>query len=117
MGTRVDARIIEAFQQQVRSPLITRSHAAYEDARRVWNGMIDRRPLLIAQPESTSEVAAAVRFAREHGLPLSVKGGGHGVAGPAICEDGLVIDLSRMQGAHVDSAARTATVQGGARLR
>lgn len=114
---RVDARAIAAFQQQVRSPLITRSHPAYEDVRRVWNGMIDRRPLLIAQPESTPEVAAAVRFAREHGLPLSVRGGGHGVAGPAICEDGLVIDLVRMQAAHVDPTARTATVQGGARLR
>lgn len=113
----MDARIIEAFQQQVRSPLITRTHTDYEVARRVWNGMIDRRPLLIAQPESTSEVAAAVSFAHEHGLPLSVKGGGHGVAGPAICEDGLVIDLVRMQAAHVDPTARTATVQGGARLR
>ena len=117
MRETVDARTIEAFQQQVRSPLITRSHAAYEDARRVWNGMIDRRPLLIAQPESTSEVAAAVRFARERALPLSVKGGGHGVAGPAICEDGLVIDLCRLHAAHVDPAARTATIQGGARLR
>jgi FAD/FMN-containing dehydrogenase len=113
----VDARTIDAFQRQVRAPLITRQHPDYEHARRVWNGMIDRRPLLIAQPESTPEVAAAVRFAREHALPLSVKGGGHGVAGPAICEDGLVIDLARMHAAHVNPGTRIATVQGGARLR
>jgi FAD/FMN-containing dehydrogenase len=113
----VNTATFDALQQHLRAPLVTRSHHAYEDARRVWNGMIDRRPLVIAQPESTPEVAAAVRFAREHGLPLSVKGGGHGVAGPAICEDGLVIDLCRMHAAHVDPAAQTATVQGGARLR
>ncbi len=113
----VDATAIDALQKQVHAPLVTRSHPAYDGARRVWNGMIDRRPLLIVHPESAWEVAAAVAFAREHELPLSVKGGGHGVAGRAICDDGLVVDLSRMSAVHVDPAACTATVQGGATLR
>ena len=71
----------------------------------------------MVQPECAREVAAAIAFAREHDLALSVKGGGHGVAGRAICDDGLVIDLSRMSAVHVDPAAGTATVQGGATLR
>jgi FAD/FMN-containing dehydrogenase len=113
----VEAPAFDALQVQVRAPLVTRSHPSYDGARRVWNGMIDRRPHLVVQPESAEEVAAAIAFAREHDLPLSVKGGGHGVAGRAVCADGLVIDLSRMNAVHVDPAARTATVQGGATLR
>ena len=113
----MDALSLDRLQKQVRAPLVTRSHPAYDGARRVWNGMIDRRPLLIVQPECRREVAAAIAFAREHDLPLSVKGGGHGVAGRAVCDDGLVIDLSRMGAVRVDPAARTATVQGGATLR
>jgi FAD/FMN-containing dehydrogenase len=113
----VDATLIDALQKQVRTPLITRLHPAYDSVRRVWNGMIDRHPLLVVQPESTPEVAAAITFAREHGLPLSVKGGGHGVAGRAVCDDGVVIDLARMAAVSVDPATRTATVQGGATLR
>jgi FAD/FMN-containing dehydrogenase len=113
----VEAPAFDALQRQVRAPLVTRSHPAYEGASRVWNGMIDRHPLLIVQPECAREVAAAIGFAREHGLPLSVKGGGHGVAGKAVCDDGLVVDLSAMGAVRVDPAARTATVQGGATLR
>jgi FAD/FMN-containing dehydrogenase len=113
----VDATSIEALQKQVGTPLITRSHPAYDGARRVWNGMIDRRPLLIVHPESAPEVAAAIGFAHERDLPRSVKGGGHGVAGRAVCDDGVVVDLSHMGAVRVDPAARTATVQGGATLR
>jgi FAD/FMN-containing dehydrogenase len=113
----VEATSIEALQKQVCTPLITRSHPAYDGARRVWNGMIDRRPLLIIQPESAREVAAAIAFARANNLPLSVKGGGHGVAGRAVCDDGVVVDLACMSAVRVDPAARTATVQGGATLR
>jgi hypothetical protein len=79
--------------------------------------MIDRRPLMIVQPETTAEVVSAVAYARRHDLPLSVKGGGHGVAGRAICDDGLVVDLSRMATVRVDPVARTASVLGGATLR
>jgi FAD/FMN-containing dehydrogenase len=113
----VEAPAFDALQRQVRTPLVTRSHPAYDGARRVWNGMIDRRPLLIIQPQNSQEVAAAIAFAREHALQLSIKGGGHGVAGRAVCDDGLVVDLSHMTGVRVDPAARTATVQGGATLR
>jgi FAD/FMN-containing dehydrogenase len=113
----VEAPAPDALQRHIRAPLVTRSHSAYDDARRVWNGMIDRRPLLIVRPESAPEVAAAIAFARQHGLPLSVKGGGHGVAGRAVCDDGLVIDLCRMAAVRVDPVSRTAAVQGGATLR
>jgi FAD/FMN-containing dehydrogenase len=114
---KVGALSLDALQSQLNAPIVTSSHPAYDETRRVWNGMIDRRPLLIVHPESTSEVAAAIAFARKHDLELSVKGGGHGVAGRAVCDDGLVIDLSRMRSVSVDPVTRTATVQGGARLR
>jgi FAD/FMN-containing dehydrogenase len=113
----LDAKSIATLQKHIRAQVITPSHEQYERARRVWNAMIDRRPLLIVQPEGAHEVMATIAFAREHDLPLSVKGGGHGVAGRAICDDGVVIDLSRMAGVAVDPIARIATVQGGAILR
>jgi FAD/FMN-containing dehydrogenase len=108
---------LDVLQTQIRAPLITPTHPTYDGARRVWNGMIDRRPALIVQPATAREVAAAVVFAREHDLPLAVKGGGHGVAGRAVCDDGLVVDLSRMAAVRVDPDARIASVQGGATLR
>lgn len=107
----------DAIQPEYTQPLITRDHPEYHTARSVWNGMIDRHPLLIAQPVDAAEVARAVRLAVESGLPLAVKGGGHGVAGKAVCDDGIVIDLCQMNAASVDPVARTATVQGGALLR
>lgn len=116
-GGRVSTTSIDTLQQQFRAEVITRAHPGYDNARAVWNAMIDRRPLLIVQPETTAEVVNAVAFARRHDLPLSVKGGGHGVAGRAICDDGLVVDLSRMATVGVDPVARTATVLGGATLR
>jgi len=113
----MDTPAVDALQRQLRGPVLTPAHPAYDRARRVWNGMVDRRPLLIVQPETAAEVAAAVVFARDHDLPLSVKGAGHGVAGRAVCDDGLVIDLARMGRVQVDAAAGVATVQGGATLR
>ncbi len=85
----------------------------YEAARRIWNGMIDRRPAVVARCTGVADVMAAVRFAREQSLPLAVRGGGHGVAGRAVCDDGIVIDLSPMKGIWVDPAARTARAQAG----
>ncbi|HEX7879509.1 MAG TPA: FAD-binding oxidoreductase [Candidatus Eisenbacteria bacterium] len=88
----------------------------YEKSRAIWNGMIDKKPGAIARCANTKDVVAAVNLAREHGLTLAVKGGGHNIAGSALCNDGLVIDLSGMKRVTVDTAARRATVQGGALL-
>jgi FAD/FMN-containing dehydrogenase len=86
----------------------------YDNARAVWNGTVDRRPRLIARCSRTSDVAAALRFARDRDLEIAVRGGGHNVAGTAVCEDGIVIDLSKMRAVTVDPVERTARVQGGA---
>jgi FAD/FMN-containing dehydrogenase len=87
--------------------------AGYDEARKVWNGAIDRRPALIARCRDDADVAAALLHAREHDLRVAVRGGGHGVAGLAVCDDGLVVDLSPMRAVAVDPAARTARAQGG----
>ena len=94
--------------------LISADHADYDNARAVWNGAIDRRPHLIARCIGTADVVAAVRFARDHDLEIAIRGGGHNVAGTAVCDDGIVIDLSAMRAVRVDPADRRAWVQGGA---
>ena len=94
--------------------VIAPDHDGYDDARAVWNGTIDRRPRLIARCSGTADVAAAVRFARDRDLEIAVRGGGHNVAGTAVCDDGIVIDLSAMHAVSVDPVERTARVQGGA---
>jgi FAD/FMN-containing dehydrogenase len=101
---------IEGF----RGRQITADHADYDVARAVWNGAIDRRPQLIARCSGTTDVVAAVRFAREHDLEIAIRGGGHNVAGTAVCDDGIVIDLSSMRAVRVDPIGRKAWVQGGA---
>ena len=88
--------------------------AGYDDARRIHNGMVDRRPALIAQCATAADVVEAVRFARAAGLAVTVRGGGHGVAGLAVADGALMLDLSAMRRVDVDPVARTATVQGGA---
>ena len=100
--------------QRLVGEVITRDHAAYETARRVWNGMIDKRPAVIARCADADDITVAVRFAAEHGLPLAVRGGGHNVAGTAVVDDGLVIDLSAMRAVRVDDSGGTVHVQGGA---
>jgi len=97
-----------------RGRLISPDHADYDIARAVWNGAIDRRPRLIARCIGTTDVVAAVRFARDHDLEIAIRGGGHNVAGTAVCDDGIVIDLSAMRAVRVDPAGRRAWVQGGA---
>ena len=82
--------------------------------RKVYNGMIDRHPALIARCADVADVIAAVNFAREHDLLVAIRGGGHNGPGLGTCDDGLVIDLSRDEGVRVDPAARTARVEGGA---
>ena len=104
---------VQELRDALHGELVLPGDAAYEEARSVWNDMIDRRPALIARCADTSDVIAAVRFARTDGLTVAVRGGGHNVAGNATCEGGLVIDLSPMKGAQVDTDARTVRAQGG----
>ena len=94
--------------------VLTAAHPDYESARSVWNGMIDKRPGVIVRSASASDVAAALQFAREQRLELAVRGGGHNVAGTAVAERGMVIDLSLMRDVRVDRSRRSVTVQGGA---
>ena len=108
-----DKTAIEAFRKNMRGFVILPGDDGYEEARKIWNGQISRRPGLIARCTGTADVMAAVRFAREHGISVSVRGGGHAVAGHALCDGGLLIDLSPMTGIRVDPIARTARAEGG----
>lgn len=112
----IDQQSITHFQHQLQGDLIQPGDATYEQARRVWNGMIDRRPHLIARCRNVGDVALAIGFARRHNLRVAVRGGGHNVAGNAVCDDGLVIDLSLMQDIQVDPVARTVRVEAGATI-
>lgn len=97
-----------------RGRLITPDHADYDTARAVWNGAVDRRPRLIARCSGAADVVTAVRFGRDHDLEIAIRGGGHNVGGTAVCDDGIVIDLSAMRAVRVDPAGKRAWVQGGA---
>jgi hypothetical protein len=111
--TVVGADSVEAFRCRLRGPLLNAEDAGYDEARSVWNGLIDHRPKLIARCSGAADVVASVQFAREHGLLVSIRGGGHNVAGKAVCHDGLMIDLSRMKGIRVDPAGRTVRAEPG----
>jgi len=111
----IDDAAIERLASAVEGETITPEHAAYEEARRVWNGMIDCHPALIVRCTSTDDVVAAVDFGRENGLLIAVRGGAHSTPGYSTCDGGLVIDLGPMNEVEVDAAARTARVQGGAK--
>ena len=112
--TTFDTATIEALAADFTGELIGPDHPAYETARQIWNGDIQRRPALIARCRGAADVRAAVRFGREHDLLTSIRGGGHAVAGHAIAEDGLVIDLTAMTGARVDPLGQTIRLEGGA---
>jgi FAD/FMN-containing dehydrogenase len=105
---------LEALTASLRGGVLRPGQAGYDGARRVWNGMIDRRPALIARCTGAADVLAAVRFARAEGLPVAVRGGGHNVAGSAVGDGAVVVDLSPLRGVRVDPAARTVRVGGGA---
>jgi FAD/FMN-containing dehydrogenase len=107
-----DAEIAD-LARHFRGELIRPDHPSYDDARRIWNGAIDRYPALVARCTGVADVLAAVRFARERELVVAVRGGGHNVAGTAVCDDGVVIDLSPMKGMWVDPVARRARAQAG----
>ena len=97
--------------------LLRPDQSGYDEVRRIHNGMIDRRPALIAGCLGNADIVDAVNFARTHGLELAVRGGGHNVAGRAVCDDGLMLDMSLMKGIHVDPVRRTARAQGGVTWR
>ena len=108
------AQFAAVLAERLTGDVIVPDHADYDAARRVWNGMIDKRPAAIARCADADDVATAVRYAAAHELPLAVRGGGHNVAGTAVVDDGLVIDLSAMRGVRIDASGRTVHVQGGA---
>ena len=111
--TRPAAEALENLRSHLRGPLCLPGDSGYAQARSIWNGMIDRHPGWVVRCTGAADVIAAVNFAREHNLLLSVRGGGHNVAGSAVCEDGMMIDLSLMRGIYVDPVRRVARVQPG----
>jgi len=109
----VDQSAVEKFKASLRGVLLRPGEAGYDEARKVWNGMIDKRPALIARCAGVADVIHCVNFARANNLLLAVRGGGHNIAGNAVCDGGLVIDLSRMKSVRVDPARRTARAEPG----
>ncbi len=115
-GKTISADRVQAFRQAFRGEVIGPGDASYDDARRIWNASIDKHPGLIARCSGVADVIAAVNFARENKVLVAIRGGGHNVGGRALCDGGLVIDLSRMKGIHVDSRRKRARVLAGATL-
>ena len=112
----IEHNIIEQFKSSLQGQLLKQGDAQYDDARTIWNAMIDRKPALIVRCLNVSDVQQAVRFAFEHQLLTAVKGGGHNIAGNAVCDKGLLIDLSQMKSVQVDKISKTAQVEPGALL-
>jgi len=112
--TALDAEATEAFVQGLRGRVFRPDDEGYDEARKVWNGLIDRSPALIVQCSGAADVVDCVNFARDQALLVSISGGAHNVTGNAVNDGGLVIDLSQMNGVHVDPVAKTIRAQGGA---
>lgn len=115
-GGELDAQAIAELRGRLRGPMLVGGDAGYDEARSLWNAMIDRRPTAIARCLGAADVAAGVGFARDRGLALTIRGGGHNIAGMAAADGGLMLDLSLMRGVWVDPAARLARVQPGCLL-
>jgi FAD/FMN-containing dehydrogenase len=111
--TSIPAEAVSQFTASLAGAVLAPDAPGYDDARKIFNGMIDRRPGLIAQPATTEDVQKCVRFAREHDLLVSVNGGGHSVQGYGVCDGGLMIDFSRMKAITVDPEGRTAVAEAG----
>jgi FAD/FMN-containing dehydrogenase len=112
----LDAEVVKEFGRRLRGTILQPGEDDYEGARRIWNGMIDRHPKVIARCTGPADVMAAVSFARDQQLPIAVRCGGHNVAGNSLCDDGLVIDLASMRGVRVDPSRSVVRVGGGALL-
>lgn len=114
----IDAIVKETAVQGLRSslhgPLLCPGDVGYDEARKVWNGMIDRRPALIARCAGVADVLAAVKCARAHKVLVSIRGGGHNAPSNAVCQGGLMIDLAGIRSVRVDPMRRTARAEGGA---
>ncbi|HLW47302.1 MAG TPA: FAD-binding oxidoreductase [bacterium] len=111
-----DVTAVNGLKARLRGVLLLPADAGYDDARSLWNAMIDRRPAAIVRCLGAGDVVAGIQFARERGIALSIKGGGHNIAGLAVCDGGLMLDMSPMRGVWVDAAARIAQVQPGCLL-
>jgi FAD/FMN-containing dehydrogenase len=115
--TGLEDTVVEAFKASLRGALLCPGDMGYEDTRKIHNGMIDHRPALIARCAGVADVLTGVRFAREHDVLVSVRGGGHGMPGFAVCEGGLMLDLSGMKSVHVDPQHRTVRADAGVTWR
>ena len=115
-GTAISRETLDALKARVRGVVLSDGDDGYDAARSVWNAMIDRRPAVIVRCAGAADVKAAVDFARERGAVLSVRGGGHNIAGSAVCDSGVMIDLSAMKSVRIDPVARTARIEPGVTL-
>jgi FAD/FMN-containing dehydrogenase len=115
MAMAIASDKVEEFRKGIRGPVLLPGDPDYDEVRQVWNAMIDRKPPIIVRCTGNADVIAAIGFAKENDLPVSIRGGGHSAAGSAVHDDALMIDLSLMNGVHVDTKNRTARVQGGAK--
>jgi len=115
MATRFSEKI-ESLKEGIRGKVVLPGDGGYDEGRRIWNAMIDRRPAVIVQCAAAEDVPPAIAFARENGLEISVRGGGHNIAGYSVCDDGLMIDFSKMKTVRVEPKTRRAYVEPGARL-
>jgi FAD/FMN-containing dehydrogenase len=107
---------LEKLRRTIRGRVLSANDSGYDDARQIWNAMIDRRPAVIVQPADADDVSAAIKFARDNALEISVRGAGHNIAGNAICNGGLTIDFSQMKQVRVDAGKKRAYVDAGATL-
>jgi FAD/FMN-containing dehydrogenase len=114
--TNVQAKKVGELKDGFGGEVVLPGDGAYESARKIWNAMIDKRPALVARCSTTSDIVRSVNFARDNKFVLAVRGGGHNIAGSAICDDGIVVDLSQMKTANVRPDARRVTIEGGATL-
>src|SRR5262249_43823744 len=112
--TTVHTDTLETLAQRLRGELITPAHPDYDEARKVWNGMFDLHPAVVAQVQGADDVVAVVDFARETGAELAVRGGGHSSAGYSTVDGGIVLDFSRMKAVEVAPVAKTARAEAGA---
>ena len=113
----VSSSAVDELKTAMRGQVLLPGEASFDEARSIWNAMIDRRPAIILRCVGVADVRRGVAFARDNGLPLAIRGGGHNIGGSALCNDGVVLDLSQMKSVRIDPTARRASVEPGATLR